>query len=147
MEVDRGGKKLLEFNVAGGVQAACKAANGHVICLTQNGQCIRLDATGKELSRFTLQRTNNWTSGLELTPKGNILVAQSDNMVTEYDPEGKIVWQLKAPNNTSATRLINGHTLVSSYNNQSVTEFDLTGRVVWEYKAPPGYHPFRARQR
>ncbi|HYV37946.1 MAG TPA: HEAT repeat domain-containing protein, partial [Gemmataceae bacterium] len=147
MEVDRAGKTVLSFNVPGGVQAACKTANGNIICLTQNGQCIRMDATGKELKRFALQRTNNWTSGVEVTPKGNILVAQSDNMITEYDPEGKVVWQAKAPSNTSATRLINGHTLVASYNNQTVTELDGNGRVVWEYRAPAGYHPFRARQR
>ncbi len=147
MEVDRAGKTVMSFNVPGGVQAACKTANGQIVCLTQNGQCVRLDAAGKELKRFPLQRTNNWTSGVEVTPKGTILVAQSDNMITEYDLEGKVVWQAKAANNTSATRLVNGHTLVASYNNQTVTELDGNGRVVWEYRAPAGYHPFRARQR
>jgi HEAT repeat protein len=148
MEVDKGGKTVLSFNVQGGTRAAYKAPNGQILCLTHNSICIRLDPNGKELKRFTMNRTNNFTSGIDITPKGTILVAQNDNTVMEYDQDGKVVWQAKtSPNPTTASRLANGHTLVCSYNVSSVTELDQSGRVVWEYKAPPGNNAFRARQR
>ena len=105
------------------------------------------EVAGKEVKRFPLVRVNNFTSGIDVTPKGHVLAAQGDNTITEYDPDGKIVWQAKANANTSATRLPNGHTLVASNPGQNVVELDSAGRVVWEYRAPAGYYPFRARQR
>src|SRR5262249_41092663 len=118
-----------------------------MVCLTNQAFCIRLDAAGKEVKRFPLLRIGQFTSGIDVTPRGHILVSQSDNTVTEYDLDGKVVWQAKSNMNTSATRLPNGHTLVASHQGQSVVELDGGGRVVWEYKAPPGHGPFRARQR
>jgi HEAT repeat protein len=147
VEVDRAGKTVFSVNVTGGVRAAYKIPNGQMICFTDQSMCVRLDTTGKEIKRFPLARINNFTSGIDVTSKGNIIAAQGDNTITEYDPEGKVVWQAKTNANTSATRLPNGHTLVASNPAQSVVELDNSGRVVWEYRAPAGHFPFRARQR
>ncbi len=148
MEYDKTGKMVSNFTVAGGARAAYKAPNGQIVCLTHTSICIRLDATGKEIKRFTLNRTNNYTSGIDITSKGTILVTQNDNMVTEYNPDGKVIWQAKTNlNPTTASRLANGHTLVCSYNGPSIIELDQNGRTVWEYRSPPGNNAFRARQR
>ena len=55
--------------------------------------------------------------------------------VTEYNTEGKSVWEATLPGGvTSATRLSNGHTLVASSPSGSVIELDRSGKAVWEYK-------------
>jgi HEAT repeat protein len=147
MEVDKNSKQIYQFHINGGVQAAYKTTKGDIWVLTQQSTCVKVDTTGKELKRFNLMRMPNWTSAIDITPKGHILVAQGDNQITEYDPEGKVVKQLNSNQNTSATRLSSGHTLVSSYQNQTVVELNGTGTVVWTYKTNVPYRPFRARQR
>jgi HEAT repeat protein len=148
LEVDRAGKTVFSHAMPTGVTAAAKAPNGHILCLTSQGQvnCVRLDATGKELKSFPANRNSGWTSGIDLVPNGNILISQPNrNTVTEYDPEGKSVWEANAPGITTATRLVNGHTLVASHAGRSVVELDRTGKTVWEYKDE--FHQFRARRR
>jgi len=51
--VDRTGKTVFSKPVPA-VNAACKLANGTIVCLTTNGTCVRFDATGKELKTFTM---------------------------------------------------------------------------------------------
>jgi len=50
---------------------------------------------------------------IDVTPKGNIVIVQTNNMVVEYDPDGQIVWKANVAGNR-ATRLANGNTLVAS---------------------------------
>jgi HEAT repeat protein len=147
LEVDRTGKEVFHHNFHGQqVTAAYKRRNGEIVCLLGQGTCVRLDAAGKQIKTFPSGRDSGWTSGIDVLPNGRILISQPNrNLVTEFDPEGKSLWQANAPGITTATRLANGHTLVASYNNQNVVELDRTGKLVWEYK--DGYHQFRARRR
>ena len=148
VEYDKTGKMVSSFNIVGGARAAYKAPNGEIVCLTPASLCLRLDANGKEIKRFALKGTNNYTSGIDIGSKGTILVTQNDGIVTEYNPEGKSIWQAKtSPTPTTASRVVNGHTLVCSYNVPSVVELDESGRVVWEYRSPPGFNAFRVRMR
>jgi HEAT repeat protein len=147
MELDRAGKVVFKFKLTEGLNSGCKLPNGQIVCLTQQGTCIRLDASGKEVKRFKLELPQQWTSRIEMTPRGNLVVARGIDEIAEYNPDGEIVWRAKASQNTSASRLANGHTLVASHSNASVVELDRTGRVVWEYKSPAGFNPFRARKR
>jgi HEAT repeat protein len=146
VEVDRTGKTVFTVNVTGGCHAAHKMPSGQIVCLGQQGVCIRLDAAGKEIKRFPLATQLQFWGGIDVTSKGHPLVAHSDNTVKEYDLNGKVVWQANGNSITSATRLANGNTLIASYTGQ-VVEVDHAGRVVWEYRAQQGYHPFRARKR
>ncbi len=149
VELDKAGKSILTIQVQGGGRAALKLPNGHIVCLTGQNTCIRLDATGKEIGRFPLQSSHNNAYGaIDVTAKGNVIVPHDDNVIREYDAAGKVVWSAKAPagNINSATRLANGHTLIACLN-VGVFELDNAGRVVWEYRSPPGFQPFRARQR
>jgi hypothetical protein len=145
LEVDRAGKEVFAVNNLGGIDAAYKARNGHVICLTNAGQCVRLDARGHLLKSFPSNRSG-FTSGLDLLPGGRILITQPNhNKVAEVDAEGKVVLTFDAPQVTTATALPNGHILVGSMNTQRAFEVDRKGKVVWEYK--DGYRVFRARRR
>ena len=173
IEVDSAGKTVATFNVgaaqqflkgpAGGgggfggplnandlsMQGAYKMADGQIICLVGYDTCIRMDATGKEVKRFPVPQAKstsllNSLGNIDVTPKGHIVIVQNDNSVIEYDPDGKIVWQARAPGNR-ATRLPNGNTLVSSPMG-SVLELDGTGRTVWQYAPPAGYQAVRARR-
>src|SRR5262249_18636048 len=49
LEVDRTGKEVYKIDgrTFRGITAACRARNGNIICLAQNGQCLTLDTTGK----------------------------------------------------------------------------------------------------
>jgi HEAT repeat protein len=131
--------------------SAYKTASGQIICLMSTGTCLRMDAKGKEIHRFKLvqQDPSAAPAGFDLTPKGNILVAERDGVVREYNLEGKVVWQAKIANPSPtqyATRMANGHTLLTSYTLGTVTEMDGDGRAVWQYTSPAGYRPLRARE-
>jgi HEAT repeat protein len=149
MEVDREGKSVFDHQIPTGVVAAARARNGHILYLSsqQAVSCVRLDAAGKELKTFPANRDAAYTSGIDLLPNGNVLIAQpSRNMVTEFTPDGNKVWEATVPQGvTTATRLSNGHTLVASMGGNIVVELDRAGKAVWEHK--DDMQPFRARRR
>jgi HEAT repeat protein len=146
-EVDRAGKTLWTVPYPVGVSAAYKGRDGVITCLTQGGQCVRLTTAGKELKSFLSGRNGGgFTSGIDVTPNGRILISQpNQGTVVEMDAEGKMIWESKAPGIATATRLPNGHTLVANYGSSTVTELDRAGKTVWEYKENMAV--FRARRR
>jgi hypothetical protein len=76
-----------------------------------------------------------------LTAAGTILVAHMDNKkVAEYDSHGKEVWSYAIESPWSASRLLNGNTLITT-NKKLVVEVDPKGQTVWELKQDdiPGY--------
>jgi hypothetical protein len=142
VEVDRAGKDVLTINNLGQLTSAFKLRNGQIMCMTQNGQCHRLDASGKILKTFNTNRGNPWMS---LLPNGHVVVAQNGgNKVSEFDAEGKMLLDLDIPQVTTATGLPNGHILLACHNTGRVIEIDRRGQVLWEYKTQ---FPFRARGR
>ena len=68
---------------------------------------------------------------------GNYLVAHyGSEEVKEYDPSGKVVWQVRVPGGPhSVIRLPDGHTLVAvadKTQNPRIVELDKQGKTVWE---------------
>ena len=58
-------------------------------------------------------------------------------MVTEYDPEGKVVWEYEIKTRVyGAIRLKSGNTLIASGSGNSVVEVTPDKKVVWEYHHP-----------
>jgi hypothetical protein len=148
LEVDRTGKEVytIEGRNFGGITAAYRARDGHIVCLGQTGQCIILDTTGRQLRNFPSHRQAGWTSGLDLLANGRILITQPDRgKVAEFDAEGKQILEVDAPAATTATGLPNGHILVASHGGRRVFEVDRTGKVVWDHKGTGNI--FRARRR
>jgi HEAT repeat protein len=136
------------------IRAAYKMPDGQVMCLGSNESCVRLDATGKEVKRFAVplfggvsagvSLVPNFAGNIDVTPRGHLVVALSNNTVGEFDRDGKLVWQVKTPG-CRATRLANSNTLVA-LDTGGVVELELSGKTVWQYQPPAGYHAVRARQ-
>jgi outer membrane protein assembly factor BamB len=147
IEVDRSGKEVFRRFMPGQfLSAAYKARNGEMFLVLNTGMCIRLDPRGKEIKTFSSGRNGGWTSGIDMTPDGKILMSQPNrNHVAELDRDGKQLWQAQANGVITASRLPNGHVLFASQFNQNAVEIDRTGRVVWEHRSDR--HLFRARRR
>jgi hypothetical protein len=144
--VDRTGKEVFVHNrAAQDIMAAVKLRDGQMLMVNQQGQCIRLDAAGKEVKTFNVGYVSY--GGLEVIGKNRILVSLiNNNKVVEYDLDGKSYWEANVNQPTSAVRLPNGNTLVASYNTQQVYEIDRNGKVVAENKNITS-RPWRARRR
>ena len=144
-EVDNKGAEVFSINrPAGDVYAGYKERNGQIVCLTNSGQCLRMDATGKELKSFATGAIA--LGGIDVLPNGNVLVANhTANRVVEYNSEGKSIWEAITMSPTSVTRLSSGNTLVVSQVGQTVLELDRTGKVVWQFQ--PDNRPWKARRR
>jgi HEAT repeat protein len=147
-EVDRTGKELYRINnrVGGGVLAAYRSRRGEIFCLTHGNQCHRMDTTGRIQKTFNSNHNGNCLGGLDLLPNDHILVPQPGfGKIVEFDRDGKVVREVKAPNPTSVTQLPNGHILACSRNTGHVYEVDRTGKTVWEYRGNANL--YRARRR
>jgi hypothetical protein len=136
------------------IRAAYKMPDGQIICAVSNDTCYRLDGTGKEVKHFNVPlyggaiavvvQVPSFAGNLDVTAKGTIVVLQSDNLVAEYDLDGKLLWKAPATGNR-AMRVPSGHTLVTS-ETTGVFEVDSAGKPVWQYQPPAGYLAVRARQ-
>ncbi len=147
MEVDRSGKEVYTIpTVPGNTLAAYRTRQGAIVCMTFNGQCLVLDTTGKQMASFATNHDANSIGGIDLSPRGSILVTQQANgKVLEFDHEGKKLLELDAPAARTASFLPNGHILVAAQQGQRIYEMDRSGKVVWEYKDVT--NPYRARRR
>jgi HEAT repeat protein len=147
VELDRAGKEVYSLtNVPGGVLAAYRSRKGHLVCLTQNGQCLFLDTAGKVHKSFVTGHDDTLWSGLDLLPNDHVLVPLGKgNKVVEFDGAGRKVWEAEVQAPTAATKLPNGHVLATSRFTQRLVELDRAGKVVWEYKNAG--RPYRARPR
>jgi HEAT repeat protein len=146
IELDKAGKDVLNVaRPANDLFAARKLRDGQIVCVTNAGMCQRLDATGtRELKSFPIGQIA--MGGLEVLPNNHLLVAHFNlNKVQEYDLEGKLLWEAAVATPSSAVRLANGHTLVTSSNAQTLVELDRTGKVFAEEKLPN--RPWRVRRR
>jgi hypothetical protein len=146
VEVDRGGHEVLTIDrPQNDVVMARRMRDGQIILVSTSRICSRIDHTGKELKSFTLQMV--WQhNGVDILPNGHILVpAQWMNRVTEYDAEGKTVFDATVMQPTAACRMPNGNFLVAQQWPPKVVELDATGKQVSEYTTANTV--FRIRQR
>jgi hypothetical protein len=140
VEVDREGKTLFEFK---GTQAEVNTvqplANDRVL-LTEAGdkpRILEVDRTGKIVAETAIQaQTKDHHLQTRMTRKlanGNYLVPQLlDRVVREYDPKGKIVWEVKTPHMPfTAIRLADGNTLIGCTLGNLVIEVDRDDKEVW----------------
>jgi HEAT repeat protein/outer membrane protein assembly factor BamB len=143
VEVDRDGREVFTYNRGGGegfFMRGKKLDNGDialVVSLDSGGgqsEFVRLDASGKQLARFTVE-VRTWGGRIDVLPNGRVLTPLKDrNKVVEYDGTGKIVWEADFPMPVAAVRLPNGHTIVTSFQDKRAVELDANGKTVWEYK-------------
>jgi HEAT repeat protein len=141
VEVDREGKEVLSVTRPGYILAARKLRNGEVALVTNQGEYVRLDRTGKEVKAVrppTAGPRVAFANAADLAPGDRmVLTRYAQSQVAEYGPDGKPVWEATVKTPAGVTRLPNGHTLVASYFSQSVTELDRQGKVIAERKNLP----------
>jgi HEAT repeat protein len=133
LEVDRSGKEVFNYNRQfGDIMSGHKARDGHYVLVSNQGMVVHVDAAGKEVKNFRVQGVSNF--GNELLPNGNLLIPLAwQNKITEYDPDGKVVWEANAQQPMAVCRLPNGNTLVASQQWPSkMFELDRTGKQVAE---------------
>jgi hypothetical protein len=147
MEVDKSGKEVFTYNWPNGtILEAKKQKNGNYAFVTQNAEYIRIDKAGKQLKNSSVAQLQWYGCQIDILPNDHVIYPQySANKVTEYDGDGKIVWEATVQWPTSAFRLPNGNTLVACQQQQKVFEINKAGKVVSEYKDT--LHPMRAQRR
>jgi hypothetical protein len=111
--------------------SARKLRNGHVVCMSAQGQVTEIDPqTKKDVRSFNLG-PGGWC-GVEGLPNGHLLVAQmaqGQGLIREFDAQNKSCWEAKYQGVFRATRLPNGHTLGVSMTTRRVGEFDRSGTL------------------
>ncbi|MGL6074705.1 MAG: hypothetical protein ACRC8S_11135 [Fimbriiglobus sp.] len=140
VEVNREGQTVFEFK---GTQAEVNTvqplSDGKVL-LTEAGdkpRILEVNRDGKILVDLPIQaQTMNHHLQTRMTrklPNGNYLVPQlTDRVVREYDPTGKIAWEVKTPNMPfTAIRLQDGHTVIGCTVGNLIIEVDAKGEEVW----------------
>ena len=140
VEVTKEGKTVWAFE---GTQAEVNTvqplAGGNVL-VTEAGakpRILEVDAKGKIVAEVAIQaQTKDTHLQTRMTRKlasGNYLVPQLlDKMVREYDPTGKVVWEVKTPDMPfTAIRLPDGNTLISCTWGNLAVEVDKAGKEVW----------------
>jgi hypothetical protein len=140
VELTREGKVVFEFR---GTQSEVNTAqaldNGNIL-LTEAGNKPRLlevRRDGTIAVEVALQaQTKDHHLQTRMARKlanGNYLVPQLlDKVVREYQPDGKIVWEVATPNwPFTAIRLENGNTLINCTVGNLTIEVDPAGKTVW----------------
>jgi hypothetical protein len=144
LEVDRAGHEVSNINRQG-VLAAEKLPGGRFASIDSAGGFTVIDAAGRPVKNFPVGAFQSYSAFQVLANGGVVLPLTAQDLVAEFNAQGKRVWEAGAHRPTSAIRLANGHTLVSCRDAQLVVELDRSGKEVWRYKST-GY-PWRAYQR
>lgn len=141
VEVTREGKIVFEFKgTQSEVNTAQALPNGRIL-LTEAGDKPRLlevTREGKIAVDVPLQaQTKDHHLQTRMARKlanGNYLVPQLlDKVVREYQPDGKIVWEVATPNwPFTAIRLDDGNTLINCTIGNLTIEVDKDGKTVWQ---------------
>lgn len=103
--------------------------NPRLLELTSEGQ-ISLEIPLKAQIRYPHLQL----SSIRKLPNGNYLVSQPfENLVREYDRNGKVAWEIKTPARPhAAIRLPSGNTLISCSTGHIVLEVDRGGKPTRE---------------
>jgi len=139
IEVDRKGTEV--FSMAppdrGRIMKALRLPNGDFACITSLGgaQFQIFDRKGNRSRGFNVDLS---TSGgrVELLPNGHVLIPEmSNNMVVEYNRQGKVVWKADVTEPINAVRLPDGNTIITTMNDTRAVEVDRRGKTKWEYRS------------
>jgi outer membrane protein assembly factor BamB len=140
VEVDRNGKVLFEFKGSQSEVNTVQPLEDGKVLLTEAGakpRILEVDRDGKVVADVPLQaQTKDHHLQTRMTrklPNGNYLVPQLlDRVVREYDPSGKVLWEVKTPHMPfTAIRLPDGNTLIGCTLGNLVIEVDRDGKEVW----------------
>jgi outer membrane protein assembly factor BamB len=146
--VDRDGREhFVHTSQTTSIMAAHRRRNGQMALITSGGRCALLDSKGTEVKSFQLAGVSfPLGASIEFLPNGRLLVPlYNQQSVAEFDWTGVKHWSARINRPTSATRLRNGHTLVTCSLDYRIVELDANGNEVWSYRTDG--RPYRARRR
>ena len=146
LEVTRDGQRVFEWKgTQAEINTAQLLANGNIL-VSEAGpkpRILEINREGQIKVEVPLQcQTDNHHMQSRMARKlenGNYLVPQLfDKVVREYTPDGKVIWEWKAPAEPkdawpfTAIRLANGNTLINLTHGNLVHEVDAEGKTVWQ---------------
>ena len=143
-EVTRDRKVVFAYESVSEIYACQRLPNGNTFIGESNtGRLLELNPAGRIVRQLRLLPEGQdggsaYMRNSRRLAHGNYLVAHyGDQVVREYDPDGKVVWQVAVPGGPhSAVRLPDGNTLIASADRGGATArvFEVTpdGRTVWE---------------
>lgn len=125
------------------VHAFDRLSNGDTVIVESSvGRIIHVNPDGKLVKQVPLgDGGREKTRLVRMLDNGHYLAcAEQPGVVTEYDANGKIVWEYEIGTRVfGAIRLKNGNTLICSGSGNSVVEVTPEKQVVWEIsKTVPG---------
>lgn len=125
------------------VHAFDRLSNGETVIVESGvGRIIHVDQDAKLVKQVPLgEGGRKKTRLMRILDDGHYLVcAEQPGVVTEYDAQGKVVWEYEIGTRVfGAVRLKNGNTLICSGSGNSLVEVTPEKRVVWEIsKSVPG---------
>jgi HEAT repeat protein len=147
LEVDRAGRELFSIDrPQNDVVMARKMRDGQIILVNTQRFVVRMDAAGKERKSFQVQMVGQH-NGVNILPNGHVLIpAQWINRVTEYDAEGKTVFDAAVMQPMAACRLPNGNVLVAPQQwPAKVVELDRSGKQVSDFTTTTYVYRLRHR--
>jgi len=146
-EIDKDKKVVHEIGkpTIQAAESAQRLPNGHTV-VADNGKhrVVELDENDKIVWSFDVPNDNKRPTPtmrqVRRLDNGNTLIcASTEDKVMEVSPDKKVVWSYDLPFPYLATRLENGHTIISSgdgYGSKQgyfVIEVDKDGKTVWKY--------------
>lgn len=142
-EVAKDGTVKFEYKSTAEIYAVQRLANGNTFvgeCTTGRLLEVAPDGTSvvKELRLLPADKPGGhaYIRNVRVLRNGNYLVAHyGGRYVTEYAPDGTVVWTFKTPGGPhSVTRLANGNTLIACGDSGTPCLIEVTpeGKTVWE---------------
>ncbi len=137
LEVTPDKKVVWSFKPDGETYTCQRLANGRTLVGdNKNARLIEVDGMGKivrEVKVDTKAKEHTNIRSARALPGDRYLVCQrEDNVVREYDADGKSVWEHKINAPMSAVRLPNRNTLIAGYFG-GVVEVDPARKEVWKF--------------
>jgi hypothetical protein len=135
--VSKSKKVLFDYPLDDEVMSCCPLPNGNIL-FTENkkGLLSELTRQGKILRQIPLKSKGMGHKSvrfIRLTPQNTVLAAECySNIIREYNWQGEVINSFPLQMAYAATRLANGHTLVTGYEPAQVVEFDKTGKIIWK---------------
>jgi hypothetical protein len=136
-------KVVFRYESESDIFACQRLADGKTLVgESSTGRLLEVDADGHVAKTVSLlpegvRGDHAFMRNARRLANGHYLVAlYRDQLVREYDADGAVVWEGKAPGGAhSVARLPDGHTLVSTgdrdHREPALYEFDAGGQVVW----------------
>ncbi|MGL4293597.1 MAG: YncE family protein [Bacteroidales bacterium] len=145
LEMTRQNDTVFHYQSESSIFACQRLADGNTfVAECSAGNLLEISPAGEVVKRISILPAGKQEGGFGFMrnarklENGNYLVAHySDQMVCEYDPQGKPVKRFDAPGGPhSVVRLPDGNTLVSVADmnqNPRLSEFNSQGELVWEF--------------